>query len=277
MGDFNGDGNIDLAVANRLGADGGAGGVGIMLGNGDGTFQPAVNYPAGDEPNYIAVGDFNGDGKLDLAVANSAADNVSVLLGNGDGTFGAPVNYQAGNGAVEVSAADFNGDGNLDLAVANTNDNSVSLLLGNGDGTFQAPVNFNVGGGPHTVVVGDFHGGGVPDIAVAESSQDTVGVLINTGGTNVLIASSSNPSQSGQPVTFGFVAQARLRDLGHPTGQITLDDGQKPLATITLVNGRGTYTTSALKAGTHDIRAVYSGDIHFNPNQSFVLVQKVNQ
>jgi hypothetical protein len=276
VGDFNGDGNVDLAVANRLGANGGAGGVGIMLGNGDGTFQPAVNYPAGDEPNYVAVGDFNGDGKLDLAVANSGADNVSILLGNGDGTFGAPANFQVGNGPVEVSTADFNGDGKLDLAVANTNDNSVSLLLGNGDGTFQAPVNFGVGGGPHTVVVGDFHGGGAPDIAVAESSQNTVGILINTGGTNVEVVSSSNPSQYGQPVTFLFVTQARLRDLGYPTGQITLDDGKKPLATIALVNGRGSYMTSTLKAGTHNIRAVYSGDAHFNPNRSAILVQKVD-
>ena len=97
----------------------------------------------------MAVGDFNGDGKLDLAVVNYGSSNVSILLGNGDGTFKTAVNYGAGSSApYSVAVADFNGDGKLDLAVANIASNNVSILLGNGDGTFQAAVNYGAGSNP---------------------------------------------------------------------------------------------------------------------------------
>jgi len=100
-------------VANWNGND-----VSILLGNGDGTFQPAVNYNVTFGPQSVAVGDFNGDGKLDLAVANYFGEALSILLGNGDGTFQAHVNYKAGSGPVWVAVGDFNGDGRLDFAVA---------------------------------------------------------------------------------------------------------------------------------------------------------------
>src|SRR5439155_11609832 len=101
MGDFNGDGKLDLAVANypswdnsKLGFTNGI--VSVLLGKGDGSFRAAVNYSAGITPFSIAVSDFNGDGKPDLAVANFISGDVSVLLGKGDGTFQAAVNYVAG-------------------------------------------------------------------------------------------------------------------------------------------------------------------------------------
>jgi len=89
-GDFNGDGKLDLAVANSGYF---VGYVSVLLGKGDGTFLPAVNYTTGDGSFFVAIGDFNRDGKLDLAVANNSDNDVSVLLGNGDGTFQAQVNY----------------------------------------------------------------------------------------------------------------------------------------------------------------------------------------
>src|SRR6516225_6414802 len=102
-------------------------------------------FAAGVAPFSVAVGDFNGDGILDLAVANEGSNNVSVLLGNGDGTFQAAVNYTAANEPFSVAVGDFNGDGIQDLAVANESSNNVSVLLGRGDGTFQAPVNYSAG------------------------------------------------------------------------------------------------------------------------------------
>src|SRR5207249_8489811 len=107
----------------------------------------------------VAVGDFNGDGKPDLAAVGSA--NVSILLGKGDGTFQAPVSYGAGTNPVSVAVGDFNGDGKLDLAVANeglkampTDSRcSVSVLLGNGDGTFQRAVSYAAGWYPFCVAV----------------------------------------------------------------------------------------------------------------------------
>src|ERR1700719_2022414 len=118
MGDFNGDGNQDLVVANNNSND-----VSILLGNGDGTFQPNVDFGAGTVPNSVAVGDFNGDGRQDLAVANASSNDVSILLGNGDGTFQPTVNFGVGGGPFSVAVGDFNGDGKQDLAVANVFDN----------------------------------------------------------------------------------------------------------------------------------------------------------
>ena len=134
VGDFNGDGAQDLAVANfgvcdLSGCD--DGNVSVLLGNGDGSFQAARSFGAGIAPGSVAVGDFNGDGKFDLAVANSGSNNVSVLLGNGDGSFQAPQNFGAGRSPVSVAVGDFNGDGVQDLAVANSGSNNVSVLINN--------------------------------------------------------------------------------------------------------------------------------------------------
>src|SRR5215510_11042985 len=145
VGDFNGDGVQDLVVANSGDFD--SGNISVLLGNGDGTFQAAVNFGAGNNPSSIAVGDFNGDGVQDLTVAHGffGSNSVSVLLGNGDGTFQEGVNYGTGFAPSFVAVADFNGDGVQDLAVANEGSDNLSVLLGNGDGTFQAAVNFGAG------------------------------------------------------------------------------------------------------------------------------------
>ncbi len=101
------------------------------------TFQAQAAYGTGKFPASVAVGDFNGDGIPDLAIANYDDNTVSVLLGKGDGTFQAQTTYGTGTGPDSVAVGDFNGDGIPDLAVANDDDNTVSVLLGKGDGTFQ--------------------------------------------------------------------------------------------------------------------------------------------
>jgi FG-GAP-like repeat len=167
-GDFNGDGKLDLVVAN--GGDGvtpGSANVGVLLGNGDGTFMPAVAYSAGTlGRDFVTVGDFNGDGKLDIVATagsvNGFLGGVSVLLGKGDGTFASAVVYPTGVAPGSIAVADFNGDGRLDLAVAN--DTSVSVLLGRGDGTFQAAVNYPARGQATGVASGDFNGDGKLDL-----------------------------------------------------------------------------------------------------------------
>ena len=134
MGDFNGDGKIDLAVGNE-----GDDTVGILLGNGNGTFQKQTTYSTLGLPVSIAVGDFNGDGRTDLAVANSSSSaGIGILLGKGDGTFQGEGTYDDGSNAYSVTLGDFNGDGKTDLAVANEMGNTVSILLGNGDGEVPA-------------------------------------------------------------------------------------------------------------------------------------------
>src|SRR5271167_743896 len=142
VGDFNGDGEMDLAVVNQGNAAiGDDGGVSILLGNGDGTLQAARNFPAAQNPTVIVSADFNHDGKLDLVVL-AANNTVALLLGSGDGTFQSPSNIHVGSDSVSTLAAgDFNGDGNADLALENST--TVSILLSNGDGTFRAGDNYD--------------------------------------------------------------------------------------------------------------------------------------
>src|SRR6266478_4446530 len=149
-------------------------------------FSPQTKYGAASKngPSGIAVGDFNGDGKADLAVVNFGDWNVYVLLGNGDGTFQAArsVYFASGGGFPwSIAAGDFNGDGKLDLVVSNYGDNSLSVLLGNGDGTFQAPLTSPVGTNPAQVTVGDFNGDGKLDLAVSSVANNTVAVLLGNG------------------------------------------------------------------------------------------------
>ncbi|HYW43395.1 MAG TPA: FG-GAP-like repeat-containing protein [Bryobacteraceae bacterium] len=182
--DLNGDGKLDLAVTNS-----GLANVSVLLGNGDGSFQPAINYPVASSPHSILVADFNGDGKPDLATANSADGSVSVLLGNGNGSFQPALTYPAGSAPETVATGDFNGDGKLDLSV--TSNSGVSLLFGNGDGTMRAAVNYTTPVG--RVVVGDFNRDGRPDLVVADWASDTVAVLLNTSTIAEPVTVTSSP------------------------------------------------------------------------------------
>ena len=142
-------------------------------------FTPKTDYATGAGPWQVASGDFNGDGKTDLAVANGTANTVSVLLGNGNGTFQAKVDYPTGTLPFGVAVGDFNGDGKQDLVTVSGSDNSVSILLGAGNGTFGAKADFATGTNPYAVAMGDVNGDGKPDVVTANNS-DTVSVLLNT-------------------------------------------------------------------------------------------------
>lgn len=195
VGDFNGDGKQDLAATNRGGANNR---VSVLLGDGLGAFGAATSFVVGTDPLALTVGDFNGDGKQDLATANGLTDNVSVLLGDGLGSFAIAANFAAGAAPVALAVGDLNGDGKQDLAVADSNSANAAVLLGDGAGGFSAPVNFSVGTTPASVAVGDFDADGKQDLAVGNFGSNNVSILARQcSTTNIIVVTNTNDSGAG--------------------------------------------------------------------------------
>ncbi|WP_261376037.1 FG-GAP-like repeat-containing protein [Brevibacillus brevis] len=180
--DFNGDGKLDLATANRDTND-----VTLFSGNGDGTFQtPGVSFsvlPGGSSPSSLVTADLNGDGFIDIAVANNVTSNVTVSLNDGFGSFteatGSPFSLGTDAFPFDITAADFNCDGFIDLATPNEGSDNVSVLINDGTGGFSTPFQFSTGAGPLSITVADFNGDGRVDIATANEDSSNVSVLLN--------------------------------------------------------------------------------------------------
>jgi len=239
--DFNGDGNLDLAVA---GLGGGSATVRVLLGDGTGGFAPAVNFAAGLHSRSIISADFNGDGKADLAVANSG-DGVSVLLGDGAGGFAPAVNLTVGFGPNAVTSADFNGDGKTDLAVVNGTTDNVSVLLGDGVGGFAPAVNFVAAFQPGSVTSADFNGDGKTDLAVA--GGDGVRVLLNRDPRPVAVADRLTATKNTAATTGDVLAN-------------DIDTNQTGSLTITAV----------------DLVSAHGGTVTNNRNNTFTYLPPVN-
>ena len=253
-GDFNGDGIGDLAVA-----DDGCGQVTILLGNGDGTFREGGNFETGGSgifaPYSVAVGDFNGDGKLDLAAANELMNSVSVLLGNGDGTFQSHVDYATVPDCRQVATGDFNGDGRLDLVVSSGSDNAVSVLLGNGNGTFQPQSQYQHDGTDNPyLILADLNRDGKLDVAVAN----------NGGGVPVLLGNGDGTFHSGvRYATGGFSASVTAADF-NGDGILDLVTSNYFSSNISLLlgNGDGTFEAHVDYPAGDGARGIAAGDFN---------------
>ena len=180
--DFNGDGKLDLAVGSLRYACSGE--LSVLLGNGDGIFQSPVTYTAGGQSIGIVAADFNGDGKLDLAVADerfsgySSPGSVAVLFGKGDGTFQSPITFAVGVQPSALSSGDFNGDGRVDLITSNSGGDTVTVLLSDGDGTFKRVDSSTGTAFPGFLTIGDFNGDGKMDAVVVTSYSNLIILLV---------------------------------------------------------------------------------------------------
>ncbi len=198
----------------------------------------------GANPVSIVVGDFNGDGKLDLATANNGSNNVTILIGNGMGGFAATsASPAAGTQPQGITAGDFNGDGKLDLAVANNGGNNVTVLIGDGTGAFTAEsVSPATGTNPGAIAVGDFNGDGKVDVAVANNTSNNVTILLGVDTPTQITASPT----TGQSATVGTA-------FGTPLSVTLLDAFNNPVpnvqVTFTAPSGSGiasgTFASSA--------------------------------
>jgi hypothetical protein len=286
VGDFNGDGNLDIAVASQncvviahiSTITCGQASVSILLGNGDGTFQPHQDFPTATRPLSVGTADLNGDGKLDLVLAgdlNGSNNSVSVLLGNGDGTFQSHMDYPvpAPGGPNWAIVADFNADGKPDVA-AGYGGGAVAIYLGNGDGTLQVPKTFQLRdsfGANSGATAGDFNGDGKLDIAVTSSSGANI-FLGNGDGTFTFL----NAVASGDgPVTaVDLNKDGRLDLIVVGTDSLHGDSG----AVYALIgNGDGTFQPTSAEATGVWPYAVVVGDFNGDGAVDFaVTVLNVN-
>jgi Bacterial Ig-like domain (group 3)/FG-GAP-like repeat len=283
--DLRSDGKLDLVLTEATLANAtGAGAVGVLLGNGNGTFQPEVDTTINVLPLAIAVGDMNKDGKPDLVVASSdlgeADTSLYVLPGHGDGTFGTAVSSALTYSYVTgLAVADLNGDGNLDVLISSCcGATFTSIAQGKGDGTFASIGALPLAGFSYSVGAVDLNGDGTPDLLINTNAVGSYLVVMLSQASPITtivttkLTSSASTITAATSVTFTATVTASS---GTPTGTVTFLDGSSTLGTGSLVSGVATFSTSALAAGTHSITASYGGDASHPASISSVLTETV--
>ncbi len=328
VGDFNGDGRLDLAFGlpgviefYRLSA------VLVLVGNGDGTFQPFSLSTPGITAEYttfesVAVGDFTGQGVADVAAAADAG-NVALFENFGIYAFMVnpsftvnPVYPMAGNGPISIITGDFNGDGRTDLAVANQYSNNVSIVLGRGGSattlvsslnpanygqsvSFTATVSPSTATGTVTFYDGVVFLGTVsvsggtaqltPLLPIGSNSLYAVysGDANFAGSTSAPLVEQINEAASSATVTF-LSSSSNPSNYGHTTtltasvlpaiatGAVTFFEGVAVVGTGTLSNGQAKLATTLPDSGNHSLTAYYGGDSQWAPSTSRALQQAVN-
>lgn len=230
--DFNGDGNLDLAVTNETDDT-----VSVLLGAGDGTFAAKVDYVTGDRPSAIASADVNLDGNKDLLVVNRTAGSLSVLLGSANGTFGTRQDVAIGGDATSLSVGDFTSDGNVDVVIGSLGTGNVELLVGSSTGAFTLGTGRAVTGTPTFVTTGEVTGDTHLDLIVATS---TPAVLVFAGlGDGTF----GNPFDLGITAAADFLAVGRID--GDTRGDIVVNDTATAQLTVIRSGGAGTFLTPA--------------------------------
>lgn len=245
LGDLNEDGRLDLAVGRQGDFGQLNGGVSVLLGNGEGTFQAPVEVLGQAMAGRVALGDLNGDGHLDLAVANEKPQftfNVSVLLGNGDGTFQpasnlAPPDGFSFFGVGGLTVTDFDQDGRQDVLVGSNGNQALIIYPGNGDGSFQDPISGDIGPDPADMILADLNLDRKPDVALASGSLVVTVLNLSTSeGANTEL------TLEGRGAATTVSADSSAVRVGYATA--TLDSGVTPYATGAFILKQGGVTVS---------------------------------
>jgi hypothetical protein len=290
VGDVTNNGIPDLVVANSA-----SNSVSVLLGNGDGTFQPELKSTVGKGPRSVAVGDFNGDGNLDIVTANQ--NDISVLLGTGKGTFGSAntftlpnaIDNQAAQIPLAVAVGDLNHDGKLDLVVAATavfpggNKGFLDVLLGQGDGTFKVgsitPINSSFPRGPEgfpvEIALADINGDGIPDVV---TSNPTSGLAFQNGGggsISVLLGNGDGTFRETNDAYVGVsvVTSVAVGDFNNDHIPDLVVNGFAPggsAVSVLLGNGNGTFQAPQLLLPGAQVLSVGVGDFNRDGNLDIV-------
>jgi archaellum component FlaF (FlaF/FlaG flagellin family) len=242
LADLNTDGRLDLIVAP---AGTTRTQIGILLGNGNGTFQPQQRVTVGTSPSAVTTADVNGDGKLDVLVVNNGSDDISILLGTGTGTFQPQQRVAVADSPREIAVSELNGDGHLDLAIVHNltgPPNQVSILLGTGTGTFQVQPVLAIDSDIRALALGDLNGDGAADLVVTETQSSPPALY---GGVRILLGTGTGAFQAAALVlTNNYADRVVMADL---TGDTHLDlvvTGGVDEGTVLVGNGNGSFATS---------------------------------
>jgi hypothetical protein len=220
----------------------------------------------GNKPSGIVIADMNGDGILDIAVANESDDTVSVVLSRANGSFAPTVDYNVGAAPVALVCGDFNGDHIPDLAVVNSQDNTVSVLLGSEGGTFNSQVAYPTGTLPIAIVAADFSGDNKLDLAIANQGDGTVSVLPGNGD-------GTFQSQSTTATVSNSIAIASGDFNGDGIDDLVVVNDQGAISLL-LNNGKGGFTPSGLAVGP-SAGGIAVGDFNNDANLDIVVTNPV--
>ena len=271
-GDFNNDGRLDLVYA-----DTDANNIGILLGHVNGTFFNEITHHTGNNsyPNSIGLGDFNNDGRLDIAVSNMLTNNIGIFLGYASEDFASTTARSIGNSSqpVSIAVADFNNDACLDVVVADRENNRIVIVQGSGYGTFLDQQAYSTGNGssPNWVVVEDFNQDQYLDIAVVNSGTNNVGIFLGYGdGTfSELIPSSASNISSPVSLSAGYFNNDTYLD-------IAVASSGNNYVCILFGYGNGSFDNALCRTSGYDSRpsAVACGDVNGDTITDVVIANK---